>query len=372
MRKVFVVADNIFSALGKDTSTNLSALKDGDSGIRLHDDPISATPFYASLLPADFKSGNPQLTPFENIIFASVRDALKSQPVDLLDPRTGFILSTTKGNIGLIENDPGAAPDERIGLTTSAEKITGELGMQNEPIVVSHACISGLLAMITGMRLMQSGVYDQVIVTGGDLITAFILSGFQSFQAISPLPCKPFDADRDGISLGEAAATVILSTVNNGDAIQLSGGSVSNDANHISGPSRTGEELSMAIRNALRQASLAPEAIDFISAHGTATRYNDDMEARAIHLAGMASVPVNSLKGFYGHTLGASGLVESIISLHSLKENILFPTKGYSRPGTDREIRVIRELTPAKISKCVKTASGFGGCNAAIILENLN
>jgi 3-oxoacyl-[acyl-carrier-protein] synthase-1 len=373
MRKVYVVADNIFSPLGKDTSTNLSALKKRQSGIGLHHSGIWEKPFYASLFPPESKNGDSALTPFENIIIASVKDTLKNQEPDLADPRTGFILSSTKGNISLIENEQ-MNPDleHRVGLSTSAERITKSLGIVCEPVVVSHACISGLLAMITGMRLIQSGVYDQVIVTGADLISAFIFSGFQSFQAISPEPCKPFDAARDGITLGEAAATVILSSRKTDEAILLSGGSVSNDANHISGPSRTGEELYLAIRRSLSQAGIKAGEIDFISAHGTATRYNDDMEAKAIHLAGLAAVPLNSLKGFYGHTLGAAGLIESIVSLHSLKENILFPTLGFSNPGTEKPVNVIKELTSAKIGKCLKTASGFGGCNAAIILENLN
>ncbi len=121
-----------------------------------------------------------------------------------------------------------------------------------------------------------------------DLISSFIYSGFQSFQAISPNPCRPFDADRDGISLGEAAATVILSANKTPGSILLGGGSVSNDANHISGPSRTGEELFLAISSALKQSGTSNDEIDFISAHGTATRYNDEMEAKAFHLASMA------------------------------------------------------------------------------------
>jgi 3-oxoacyl-[acyl-carrier-protein] synthase-1 len=370
MRKVFVLADNIFSPLGKNTAENIAALKRGDSGIRLQQSPVSETPFYASLFAPDAKSGDPGLSGFENIIVSSVTNALSNGDADPASPRTGFILSSTKGNIGLIEQDP-TLPESRIGLSGSAERIARRLGIRNEPVVVSHACISGLLAMITGMRLIRSGVYDEVIVSGADLITAFILSGFRSFQAVSPEPCKPFDAARDGITLGEAAATVILSSREKAGAVLLSGGSVSNDANHISGPSRTGEELFLAIRNAIRQAGIQPAEIDFISAHGTATSYNDDMEAKAIHLAGLAAVPLNSLKGFYGHTLGAAGLVESIISLHSLKENILFPTPGFTNPGTEKPVHVIRQLTPAKLGKCLKTASGFGGCNAAIVLENL-
>ncbi len=373
MRKVFVVADNIISPLGKDTSGNLSSLKNRQSGIRLQPAGISDKPFYASILDPGSKTGPPSFTAFENIILASVKDAAKKREADFSDPRTGFILSSTKGNISLIEKEPvNAGTATRVGLSESARRIAEYLGIVSEPVVVSHACISGLLAMITGMRMIQSGMYDQVIVAGADLITAFIFSGFQSFQAISPEPCKPFDADRDGISLGEAAATVILSGNKTEDAILLSGGSVSNDANHISGPSRTGEELFLAIRNSMNQAGVKTSEIDFISAHGTATRYNDEMEAKAIHLAGMSSVPLNSLKGFYGHTLGAAGLVESIISIHSLKEDLLFPTLGFSRAGTEMPVNIIKELSNAKLGKCLKTASGFGGCNAAIILENLN
>jgi len=370
MRKVFVLADNIFSPLGRNTAGNIEALIKGDSGIRLQQSPVSEIPFYASLLDPEAKSGDPALSEFENIVVSSVTDALKDGDADPASPRTGFILSSTKGNIGLIEKD-ASLPESRIGLSSSAERIAQQLGIRNEPVVVSHACISGLLAMITGMRLIQSGVYDEVIVSGADLITDFILSGFRSFQAISPEPCKPFDAARDGITLGEAAATVILSSRKKEGAVLLSGGSVSNDANHISGPSRTGKELFFAIRNAIRQAGIQPAEIDFISAHGTATPYNDDMEAKAIHLAGLAAVPLNSLKGFYGHTLGAAGLVESIVSIHSLKENLLFPTPGFTNPGTEKAVHVIQQLTAAKLGKCLKTASGFGGCNAAIILENL-
>ncbi|HEY4155546.1 MAG TPA: beta-ketoacyl-[acyl-carrier-protein] synthase family protein [Puia sp.] len=371
MRKVFVLADNIFSPLGKDTAGNLEALKQGRSGIRRHHSAVSNEPFYASLLLEEDKTGDDYFTPFEQIIFHSVKDAMAGLDLDPANLRTGFILSSTKGNISAIEEEgQGPVPESRVGLGSSAERIAKRLGIMSEPIVVSHACISGLLAMITGMRLIRTGAFDEVIVTGADLITAFILSGFQSFQAISPEPCRPFDAARDGISLGEGAATVILSSRKKQGAIQLSGGSVSNDANHISGPSRTGEELFLALKRALQQAGVSPGEIDFISAHGTATRYNDDMEAKAINLAGLGSVPLNSLKGFYGHTLGAAGLIESIVSIHSMKEDILFPTQGFTNPGTEKPVNIIKELASAKIRKCLKTASGFGGCNAAIVLEN--
>jgi 3-oxoacyl-[acyl-carrier-protein] synthase-1 len=371
VRTVYINSDNIFSPLGKNTAANMRAIRQGLSGIREHHLPMNPDPFYAALFsPGDIPKDQ-ELTPFEQIVFLSAKDAVQNARLDppQSKSKTGFILSSTKGNIQLIENLPeGMIPEEKISLNNSASIIAKKLGVESEPLVVSHACISGLLAMITGMRLIQSGVYDQVIVSGADLITSFIFSGFRSFQAISPKPCRPFDASRDGISLGEAAATVILSANKNPGDIILAGGSVSNDANHISGPSRTGEELWLAIDRAMTQAGVGAEEIDFISAHGTATRYNDDMEAKAIHLAGLERVPVNSFKAYYGHTLGAAGILESILTIHSMKENILVPTLGYSEPGTEKSINIIKELIPATLKKSLKTASGFGGCNAAIVV----
>lgn len=373
MRKVYVTADNIFSPLGKTTGENMQALLAGLSGIRRHHSEINPEPFFASLFSPDDIPPDDELTRFEQIVFLSARDAMQRAGIDKTpdESRTGFILSTTKGNISLIENNShGIVPEERISLNTSAALIAKKLGFQNEPLVISHACISGLLAIITGKRLIQSGVYDQLVISGGDLITNFIYSGFRSFQAISAKPCRPFDASRDGISLGEAAATIVLSADKKTGQFEIAGGSVSNDANHISGPSRTGEELLLAISSAMKQAGVTPGDIQFISAHGTATRYNDDMEAKAIHLAGLEQVPVNSFKGYYGHTLGAAGILESILTLQSMKEKILLPTLGFSEPGTELPVNIIKELKPAPLHTCLKTASGFGGCNAAIVIVN--
>jgi 3-oxoacyl-[acyl-carrier-protein] synthase I len=369
MRNVYVVADNIFSPLGPDTGTNMKAIIHGRSGIQKHEPGISPEPFYASILSAEDKKNESRHTVFEHIVYRSAADAMQMADRVIGNKKTGFILSTTKGNISLIENQTEKFSPTRLSLNTSADIIAKSLGIKSEPLVVSHACISGLLAMITGMRLIQSGVYDTLIISGADLITSFIYSGFRSFQAISPNPCKPFDAARDGISLGEAAATIILTADKKEGAVRLSGGSVSNDANHISGPSRTGEELCLAISRSLEQAGKNASEIDFISAHGTATRYNDEMEAKAFNLAKLQSVPTNSLKGYYGHTLGAAGILESVIAVHSMKENFILPTLGFSTPGTEMPIHIIKEIKNKILNTCLKTASGFGGCNASIVLE---
>ena len=376
MESIFIAADNIISPLGETTAENFEQLINGHSGIQLqHESSMSVSPFYASLINKKkfFVNNNNNIsyTKFEELLIASINDALQKTDINIADKKTVLIISSTKGNISLIENEKFSEPlKEKVSLHHSAKLIAEYFHHPNKPVIISNACISGLLALLTGMRLIQSGEYENAIVAGCDVITQFIFSGFQSFMAISKTPCKPFDEERDGITLGEAAATVILSSNKKyGDNIKLAAGSVRNDANHISGPSRTGEELFLAINKALQQANLSASDIGFISAHGTATIYNDEMEAKAISLAGMETVPVNSLKGNYGHTLGAAGLIESIVSMHSLKENIVLPTKGFTKSGVSKSLNICSNLE-RKISKnFLKTASGFGGCNAALIFS---
>lgn len=376
MTDIFINSDNILTPVGSTTAENFAQLTQNISGVKMHaDTAMSDQPFQAALFADDsaFNHVDPhdRFTRFEKLLIASIADALAKGSVAAQDKDTVLIISSTKGNISLLETEePSIALNERISLNTSAKMIAEHFGFVNPPVVVSNACISGILAILTGMRLIQSGQYKHAVVAGADVISKFILSGFQSFQAVSSLPCKPFDAGRDGINLGEGAGTVVLTSDRQlSCGIQVSAGSVSNDANHISGPSRTGEELNLAIQNALEHAGLQAPDIDLISAHGTATLFNDEMEAKAITLAGMQGVPVNSLKGYYGHTLGAAGLIESIISVRSLIENTMIPTRGFEKMGVTQPVNVCTTLTHSDLQHCLKTASGFGGCNAAMIFS---
>jgi 3-oxoacyl-[acyl-carrier-protein] synthase-1 len=376
MTDIFISSDNILTPIGLTTAENFSQLKQNISGVKLHDDSnMSEQPFYAALFDnEDFFTGKDQkkhYTKFEKLLIASISDALANSSIDVTGKDTILIISTTKGNISLLESETASASlNERISLNTSAKLVADHFKFTNQPIIISNACISGMMAILTGMRLIQSGQYEHAVVAGADVISKFVLSGFQSFQAISPSPCKPFDAARDGINLGEGAGTVILtSNKEHSSGIKVMGGSVSNDANHISGPSRTGEELNIAISKALTAAKLDAADIDLISAHGTATVFNDEMEAKAITLAGMQQVPVNSLKGYYGHTLGAAGLIESIIAMQSLKENLVIPTKGFEHMGVTQPVNICSSLYTTTLQHCLKTASGFGGCNAAMIFS---
>ncbi|MEI3797805.1 MULTISPECIES: beta-ketoacyl-[acyl-carrier-protein] synthase family protein [unclassified Chitinophaga] len=380
MQQVYVVADNIVGPLGSTTRENFDQVLSGNSGIAQHNNAAyAAAPFYGAITtPAqlDAFTANANVkgyTRFEQLLVASIQSALRQTAVTLTDARTGFIISTTKGNIELLEQQPeGIVPPlANMQLYTTAKKVAAHFNAANEPLVISSACISGLVAILTGKRLIQSGRYDHVVVTGADVLTRFVLSGFQSFQAVSAVPCKPFDANRTGVTLGEGAATVILSR-EKGDALfSLGAGAISNDANHISGPSRTGEELAAVMQLAVNGSGLTAEDIGFVSAHGTATLYNDEMEAKALHHAGLAALPVNSLKGYYGHTLGAAGLIEAIISMQAMKAGVVLPTKGFEIPGVSMPVNVHNTLLQKTSRHFLKTVSGFGGCNAAMVF-NLN
>ncbi|HTR32053.1 MAG TPA: beta-ketoacyl synthase N-terminal-like domain-containing protein [Puia sp.] len=374
MKDVFVVADNIYSPLGETTGHNFSQLKNGRAGVRRQNRPEFADqPFYASLFgDHDLLTGGNDLpgrpTTFERLLIASVSRVLNGAGIDPSDPRTILIVSTTKGNISLLEK--GVDDPARISLTNSSRLVGSQLGFIHEPIVISNACISGILAMITAMRLIRSDRFETAVVAGADVISKFVLSGFSSFQAISAGPCKPFDEARDGINLGEGAGAVVLSgSKRYRGQLRLRGGSVSNDANHISGPSRTGAELAQVISRSMSDAGCTAGEIDFVSAHGTATLYNDEMEARAITLAGVQEAPVNSLKAYYGHTLGAAGLIESIVTLQSMREDKVIPSLGYKNNGVTMPLNICTSLLSAPLDHCLKTASGFGGCNAALVMS---
>jgi 3-oxoacyl-[acyl-carrier-protein] synthase-1 len=379
MKSVYVVADNILSPLGRTTEENFSNVSKGQSGIQLHDDKaFSAGSFYAAMLePGQLErywseDNLDTYTKFEQLLILSVQNALDRTNIDITDGRTAFIVSTTKGNIELLEQQPENAPLPEMELFNTAKKVAAYFNYKEDPIVISNACISGLLAILTARRLILSGRYDHAVVTGADVLTQFVLSGFQSFQAVSNEPCRPFDAERKGVTLGEGAATVIITCKEEyipNNAIRVGAGAVSNDANHISGPSRTGMELSNAIQQAIKGSGLTQADIGFVSAHGTATLYNDEMESKALQLAGLLAVPVNSFKGYYGHTLGAAGLIEAIIGMHALQQNLVIPTLGFETLGVSQPVQVNRELEQKEMQHFLKTVSGFGGCNAAMIFS---
>jgi len=378
MTEVFAGAENIISSLGFTVDENVENILLGNSGIVI-DESNEYAPVDLPLSGIDhavLRGDGAKYTIMERMFIQSIEDSLKAATIDAASPDTLFIFTTTKGNIDLL--DPALQDkygNERIYLHEMASVISRHFNNPNTPLIVSNACISGVLGIVYAERLVRSGKYRNVIVSGGDMMSEFIVSGFLSFQSLSEKPCKPFDKDRSGLTLGEGCGTIIVSD-NSSDykdvPVKVIGGAGSNDANHISGPSRTGEGLFIAIKQAMKQAGMEASDIDFLSAHGTATDYNDEMEAKAFGRRGLQHVPVNSFKGYIGHTLGAAGVIESALCLQSMRRNTLFRSAGYQNHGVSVDLDIIKENTVTEINTCLKTGSGFGGSNAAVVFQKLS
>ena len=428
---IYRIGDNIISSLGFTTEENFRAVKDGISGLKQYDAGTFALPeaFVSSLIDrerlndefnchcgldpirfchcgldpqslsrqfchcgldpqspektedSDFRQNDKALTELEKAAILSVYNANEEAQIDLSNKNVLFIISTTKGNVDLLaappnlpkgeEYSPPSGELERAYLWRSAELIAGFFKNPNTPVVVSNACISGAAAQIAAMRELQAGNYDYAVVVGVDFLSKFIISGFQSFKALSEETCRPFDKNRCGLNLGEAAATIIFSggRIKELKGVRLVAGAIRNDANHISAPSRTGDGSYRALQNILQNIDI--EQISFINAHGTATPYNDAMEVSAIVRAGLQRVPVNSLKAFFGHTLGAAGTLESIISMKALEENLSLKSMNFEEYDFEDQINISRENQFSDKKYFIKMLSGFGGVNAVLLFEKI-
>ena len=381
MIRSYLSYNNIFSNLGFDSGTVIDKISNGISGLEIVNNP--------SLVPGDFCAATisaqkiqdefniiddaSKFTKLEQMMILSLKSVIDVSNLNL-NKEVGFIISTTKGNIDVLEKESDF-PESRAYLSELGRILQVYFGFENDPIVVSNACVSGVLAISIAKRFIVQGKYKHIFICSGDLVSKFTLGGFYSFQALAAEPCKPYDQDRTGINLGEVAASILVtSSADNlpAEAVEILGDSTCNDANHISGPSRTGEGLVRSVKNALKEANIKAAEVDYISAHGTATPFNDEMEAIAFNRLGMETIPLNSLKGYFGHTLGASGLIETIVGMHSLKQNTIFASKGTERLGVSKPLAVIKHKTTKTLNNFLKTASGFGGCNTAIVFKKVN
>lgn len=383
-----VISHNIISPLGVSSLENFRRVAAGDSMLTLHKDKFGLPePFCGSLLDreaicrlfedtfsdldsqpqADQESVPSDLTIFEKLAILSAHTAISDAAIDPAAEDVIFILSTTKGNVDLLADDPD---DPRYFLAESARRIARFFGNHITPLVVSNACISGVCAQIAAVRELMSGRFSRAVVIGSDILSRFIVSGFQSFKALSPEPCRPFDADRVGLNLGEAAGTIIYEATDDvptPDDWVFVAASNHNDANHISGPSRTGEGSFRVLSDILRWVD--PQKLAFVNVHGTATLYNDEMESIALHRAGLDNIPVNGFKGYYGHTLGAAGIIETILSMLAVDHNMVPATRGFLSHGTSCRPSVSSSARPTLHKAFIKILSGFGGSNAGISLS---
>ena len=352
------------------SAQNYQAVKAGHSALKHYSnlwdipDPFTAALFSTSQHQTMYQAG---MTRFEALVVHSVTQALESTQLDITSSRVVFILSTTKANIELLEHPD--TPLEKLYPGESAHRIAQYLGITTEPIVVCNACVSGLSALILAERLLSQKIYDYAIVCGADVLSRFVISGFQSFKSMDEQPCRPYDIERLGMNLGEAAATMILAgeETKHQEGWSLLQGTIRNDAHHISTPSNKGEGAYHALTPLLQQTD--KEELALVNAHGTATMFMDQMEAVALHRTALDEIPVNSYKGYFGHTLGAAGVLETILTIYALDDHTILGTRGFQELGVSVPIQVSAESRSTNKRTFIKLISGFGGSNAALLMS---
>ncbi len=246
--------------------------------------------------------------------------------------------------------------------------------------VISVACASSNAAIGVALNWIRADLCDAVLCGGVDALQDFVITGFLALRAHALLPCRPFDAERCGMNLGEGAAFVLLESECHAQArgqhirAYLDGSGRSGDGRHMTGPDREGKGAARAMQAALADAGLDAADVDFVSAHGTATRFNDLMEAQALHAvfaARSASVPVNSIKGAIGHSLGAAGALEAVMAVRILEEQRIPPTAGHSQCDPNIALNIVSGAArAAKVRHVLSTSSGFGGLNAALLFSS--
>lgn len=361
---IYRIADNVLSPLGTTTQENYQAVKSGRSALCRYENHWGLPEaFTASLFTEDQtqQMAIDGLTRFESLAARSAQEAIRQSGIDIATPRTVFILSTTKANVELLAAGADVSP------ATAAQHVARYLGFTTEPIAVCNACISGVSAIVLALRLLDAGRYDYAVVCGADVQNPFTVSGFQSLKAVAEDACRPFDIERLGLNLGEAAATIVFQRNRKDGCWAVEQGAVRNDGYHISTPSRNGEGARLCLTAI--HADAVSDGLAFINAHGTATMFNDQMESVAIERAGLQSVPVNAYKGYFGHTLGAAGVLETVLSMAAADDHTVLATRGYAERGVSGKIQLSAVHAATDQQRFVKMISGFGGCNGAILVS---
>jgi 3-oxoacyl-[acyl-carrier-protein] synthase II len=313
---------------------------------------------------------------------AASRQALDGAGLEAAPSGAGLVLGTCLGGATVTfdwlagRNDGGV---RRTGWLTGPTIFLAEhLGLTGPVSTVSSACASGAGAVILAADCVRRGEADVMLAGGTESLSSFVVSGFSELRALSSGPVRPFDRRRDGLALGEGGAILVLEEREHARARgapilgEVLGAARSADANHMTGPSRTGDGVVRAVAAALRDAGISSDRVDFISAHGTGTPFNDRMETIAFkRIFGERAfrIPVNSVKPVVGHTLGAAGALEVILCIRVMAESVVPPTINYEEPDPECDLDYVPNVARAREVRCaLSCSSAFGGNNAAILL----
>lgn len=359
-KQILLKSAQILCALGNlDQSTDL--LYKGRSG-------ISAGPCFGVPVPH---------ASFSDISSRKLDNAIEALnfPIPQNTKSLLFIYCAAKGDLSSLEAHylkDKSTPVTSALLDCQMRRIISLLGIKPaKSTVISSACASGAAALDYAKEHLILGTYSDVLIFGFDVISEFVVKGFHSLAALSPEGARPFDKSRNGLTLGDGAAVawLTLDTPQIGD-ILICGTGTSNDANHRTGPSRTGDGLHRAIQAALQDANLEPGDIGAVKCHGTATNYNDAMEAKALFTCFNTNIPpCVSLKGAIGHTSGAGSLLEIALAAVFLKKGYLPPTTRFEEIGVDEPVKISSESQKIDKKPVLCLSAGFGGLNAAVIIK---
>jgi 3-oxoacyl-[acyl-carrier-protein] synthase-1 len=393
MSAVYVTGVGMISALGNSVEETLFALRAQRSAlspITLFDTKLK------SILVGEVKCSDEELldrlgiqsdrdtyTRTTLLGMVAAREAMQMSQSAVDKKRISLVSSTTTGGMHFHEKNPHKIFSgkldrkyvELLDCADAAQKIAHDLGISDNITTVSTACSSSANAIIVGARMIKNGLVDKVLVGGTDALTRFALNGFNSLEILSPNGCMPFDAKRNGVSLGEGAAYLVLESaaIAKPERIlcRLSGYANTNEAYHQTASSPNGEGAMLSIRKALDTAALHAADIDYINAHGTGTLINDLSEGRAIEtIFGAHIPPVSSTKGYTGHTLAAAGAAEAIISILAMQHSLLFPNLRFTMQMPELSFSPQTALEEnVRINHVLSNSFGFGGSNASLIFS---
>ena len=394
-KRVAITGMGIISSIGNSVEQNFQSLINGKTGIStienletIHKEVIKV---------GEIKLSNQQLAQQLNLSednnfsrttllgAIAVREALENANINNInDCRSGFISATSVGGMDLNEKYfYEYYKDESLhkyinshDAGDSSHQIADYIGLKGMVTTVSTACSSAANAIMLGCRLIQSGQLDRVIVGGTDALAKFTINGFKTLMILSDTYNTPFDNDRKGLNLGEAAAFLVLESdevvekSNKKVLAYVSGFGNANDAFHQTASSENGEGAFLAMQKAFKLADLKPEDIDYINAHGTATPNNDLSEGRAILRIFNDNVPdFSSTKAFTGHTLAAAAAIEAVYSVLALQHNLVFPNMNFKRPMEEFNLIPQTALKEKNINHVLSNSFGFGGNCSTVIFS---
>lgn len=391
-KPIAITGMGIVSAIGLNVSENEQSLLSGKHGIRQYSQKDKL--IHRDVLVGEIMQSNEELYSELNLNpdkaftrstllgLKAAKEAVNSAGVNLNDGlRTGFISATTVGGMDatekfyfdFLESDENIKfiPTQNCGI--HAEQIAEILGVKDYITTISTACSSAANAIMLGARMIKSGLLDRAIVGGTDSLSAFTINGFSSLMIYSDEHCTPFDENRKGLNLGEAAAYIVLESDESAREKEkigfLSGYGNANDAFHQTASSDDGEGAYLAIQKALEIAELNPSEIDYINAHGTATPNNDLSEGKSLQRIFGELPDFSSTKAFTGHTLAAAGAVEAVFSLLALTNQTVFPNLNFKNKIESLGIIPQTEIKQKEIKNVLSNSLGFGGNCSSLIFS---